>query len=35
MSEIKDENFTTIQGWMLNRLNLKGNELIIYAIIYE
>ena len=34
MSEIKDENFTTIQGWMLNRLNLKGNELIIYAIIY-
>lgn len=35
MSEIKDENFTTIQGWMLNRLNLKGNELIIYAIIYS
>lgn len=34
MSEIKDENFTTIQGWMLTRLNLKGNELIIYAIIY-
>lgn len=34
MSEIKDENFIAIQGWMLNRLSLKGNELIIYAIIY-
>ena len=34
MSEIKDENFLSIQGWMVNRLNLKGNELLVYAIIY-
>nr|DAL14795.1 MAG TPA_asm: helix-turn-helix domain protein [Caudoviricetes sp.] len=34
MSEIKDENFISIQGWMVNRLNLKGNELIAYAVIY-
>lgn len=34
MSEIKDENFIMIQGWMVNRLNLKGNELIAYAVIY-
>lgn len=31
---IKDENFVQIQGWMINRLNLKGNELIVYATIY-
>ena len=34
MSAVKDENFVAIQGWMLNRLNLKGNELIVYAVIY-
>ena len=34
MSEIKDENYISIQGWMVNRLNLKGNELLVYAIIY-
>ena len=34
MSEIKDNNFISIQGWMVNRLNLKGNELLVYAIIY-
>ena len=34
MSEIKDENFLMIQGWMVNRLKLKGNELLVYAIIY-
>ena len=34
MSEIKDENFIMIQGWMVNRLNLKGNELLVYAIIF-
>lgn len=32
--EIKNENFITIQGWMINDLNLKGNELLIYAIIF-
>ena len=34
MSRIKNENYITIQGWMINELNLKGNELIIYAVIY-
>ena len=31
---IKDNNFLIIQGWMINHLKLKGNELIIYAVIY-
>ena len=31
---IKNENYITIQGWMLNELGLKGNSLIIYATIY-
>lgn len=31
---IKDENFYTVQGWMRNRLGLKGNALDLYAIIY-
>ena len=31
---IKNENYITIQGFMVNELNLKGNELLIYAIIY-
>ena len=30
---VKDENFITIQGWM-TKLNISGNELITYAIIY-
>ncbi len=36
MSETKvnNENYVNIQGWMINELNLKGNELIAYAIIY-
>ena len=34
MREIKDGNFISIQGWMVTRLNLKGNELLVYAIIY-
>ena len=32
--KIKSENFLTIQGWMVTELNLKGNELLIYACIY-
>ena len=32
--KMKDENFITIAGWMRTRLNLTGNELIIYACIY-
>jgi uncharacterized phage protein (TIGR02220 family) len=31
---IKDENYINIQGWMLSKLGLKGNQLLIYAIIY-
>ena len=33
-SRIKRDNYITIQGWMITDLNLKGNELLIYAIIY-
>lgn len=29
-----NENYIVIQGWMVNELKLKGNELLIYAIIY-
>lgn len=31
---MKNENYITIQGFMVNDLKLKGNELLIYAIIY-
>ena len=34
MSVIKRENYINIQGWMITDLNLKGNDLLIYAIIY-
>ena len=34
MSNIQDENYVNLQGWMINRLNLKGNELTIFAVIY-
>lgn len=33
-SKIKDEQYVTIQGWMINKLQLKGNDLLVYAIIY-
>ena len=29
-----ENNFITIQGWMRTKLNLKGNDLMVYAIIY-
>lgn len=32
--QVKEENFVTLQGWMVTQLNLKGAALIIYAIIY-
>lgn len=32
--EIKKESFFTIQAFMVNELKLKGNELLIYAIIF-
>lgn len=31
---MKNENYITIQGWMRNDLDLKGNELMVYALIY-
>lgn len=31
---MKDKNYFVIQGWMINNLALKGNELLIYSIIY-
>lgn len=33
-SVIRDSNYVVIQGWMITRLGLKGNELVIYAVIY-
>jgi len=34
MSKVKDQNYIVIQGWMLSQLELKGNDLLIYGIIY-
>ena len=34
MSKVNRQNYIALQGWMLADLNLKGNELIIYACIY-
>lgn len=34
MGAMRDDNFYVVQGWMINRLGLKGNELQLYAIIY-
>ena len=31
---IRRENYINIQGWMVTELGLKGNSLLIYAIIY-
>ena len=31
---MKDNNYILIQGWMINQLNLKSNELLLFAIIY-
>ena len=32
--KVKDESYLHFQGWMRTRLGLKGNELVIYAVIY-
>mgnify|MGYP003705605435 CR=1 FL=1 len=34
MKIFKNENTILIQGWMINILNLSGNELICFALIY-
>ena len=31
---MKNENYFVVNGWMINKLNLKGKELMLYAIIY-
>lgn len=31
---MKSSSFYVIQGWMINELQLKGNELLVFAIIY-
>ena len=33
-NKIKDNNYVVIHGWMINKLKLSGNNLIVYAIIY-
>lgn len=34
MSRVKEQNYITIQAFMVNDLKLKGNDLIVYAIIF-
>ena len=34
MGKVKDDNYYITYGWMINQLQLKGNELQIFAIIY-
>ena len=34
MGLVSNENYINIQGWMINELNLSGNNLLVYAIIY-
>lgn len=31
---MNNDNFVTVTGWMCNELNLKGNELLVFALIY-
>lgn len=31
---MKNENYITILGWMINDMKLQGNELVIYAVIH-
>jgi predicted transcriptional regulator len=31
---MKDTNYITIIGWMVNKLGLSGNDLLVYAVIY-
>lgn len=31
---MKDNNYYVIQGWMVNKLELKGNDLLLFAVIY-
>ena len=31
--ELNNQNYVTILGWMVTDLHLKGNELLVYALI--
>lgn len=31
---MQDNNYITIQGWMINQLHLQGNALLVYALVY-
>jgi len=31
---VQDNNFFIVSGWMINKLGLKGNDLMVYSIIY-
>lgn len=33
--KVGDKDCLQLKGWMINDLGLKGNELIVYALIYE
>jgi hypothetical protein len=33
-SRVKSENYFRVYGWMLNDLQLKGNDLLVYAVVY-
>ena len=35
MNEITDKNYIVIQSFMVRDLRLKGNELLVYAIIFD
>lgn len=34
-SKLNDYNFVTMEGWMRTRLSLRGNELLVYAVIFQ
>ena len=34
MCKVNDLNYIQISGWMINSLHLKGNELLVYALIH-
>lgn len=34
MNGVNPDNYIVIQGWMISDLKLKGNDLLVYAIIY-
>lgn len=34
MCKVTEKNYITIQGWMVTDLKLRGNELMLYALVY-